>query len=66
MCYFRMELNTINFFWEFSIIVSFELLVEAIILKDFGNFTTASSWLIQTVVFLLKNFLLAVNDFFVK
>jgi len=39
-------------------------LVDAIILKFLGNFTTASSWLIQTGVFDIKNFFINGDDFF--
>ena len=59
-----MELYTIYFSFVFSITVNLESLVEAIILKPFGNFTTASSWLIHTEFFELKKLFVKIDRFF--
>ena len=66
MCNFWMKLNAVNLFLLFSMIVSLESFVKAIALKFFGNFTTASSWLIQTDVFELKKFFVSREFFFLK
>ena len=44
--------------------VNFESFVDAINLKFFGNFTTASSWLIHTEDLLFKKFLIKSEEFF--
>ena len=46
--------------------VNFESFVEAIILKFLGNFTTASSWLIQTDFFFVRYCFVNKEDFFLS
>ena len=68
MCYFWMKLNTINFFFLFSIIVNFDSFVDAITLKPLGKvwYSILMAHPNRFVIFFFKKKFAVNRDFFFK